>query len=103
LTKGIITEQQLTLLVIIIISLVLIVLVIVIYIVFLETDHVHKDIMDIQKEITLKIDKATEQFGLVVEFIREEFVDEKKEKIEGVTYDVSRKLIENAETSIVYL
>jgi hypothetical protein len=102
------TEQQVTLLIILIFSLAATVLVITYSVLFDQTrDDQHKinsgqiDILNEVKSgrisILDELKRLADQFGLVVDFIEESPDDE------GITYERTTKLIEEAEDSLIFL
>lgn len=96
--KGVITDFQILIIAIIVLSILFAALIIALSIVFSETKDVHNQIINIQMEVLSNLDKAALQFGLLVEFI----VDTPGRN-DGASYEVSKKLIQEAKHSIVFL
>ena len=97
LTKGIATEQQLTLIVILGFILALIALVITNSIFFRETTKGHEELLHNQGELVNQVELLASEFGLLVHFIEEPLDNS------GITYERTRQLIEQAQTSLVFL
>ena len=96
--KGAFTDFQILVIALVILSFLFTALVIALTVVFSETKDVHGQVIEIQKEFITLLNKTSNQFGLLVEFI----VDTPGTN-DGASYEVSKKLILEAKQSIVFL
>lgn len=98
LTKGANSEQQLTLLTLVGFLLALIVLVIAISVIFFEIHSAHKTIFEHHTDITSKIDEISSRLRIIVQYI-----EDSPNGNEGLSYEVTRKFVEEAQTSLIIL
>jgi predicted PurR-regulated permease PerM len=89
-TKGVTTEQQITLLILLSFALALIVLAIVNSVFFQEAQ-------ESQQKISQQLERLSRQFGLKVEFV------EDTEQDPGLSYERTTELIRNAQNSLVFV